>query len=1062
MHRVVRLGKVCHKQVLTCLSSRYGVGLCLAGVVLTLISAFQFGEVFIQWSKQKYAAQFSIFTDNVAATSFQERLCSPVPIDVVYTWVNGSDPILQRDLAELKYQMELEANRTAEAERTRKALERLRKEAQAVNASFHASSTSAIIKTSTPTPKTSTRPSTTPSANHTAPIQTTLPPITKLRSPLDDTLVFGNLMNSNLPLGGRTSAVQNAIAAACGPIVDLQLDALEVGGIVTFLSPESVQHCLHKSVDIHSANVTFRPAWHVGNHTFDGLHKLPLQFGLGPKLGYGVAAYKGAMLANIPPSLPSSLLQTELKRFGNVSRFTRSPGSDLAVINFAFRWPLIEALDAKVLRFHRSPEDNAWKIGHLPVPTQATKTNQTDQEAHPNAKFNYLVDIVAMIKVGEVPGITDAILADLVSGRAHGGHKDGEEELDEKHEGDELAASRFQDNSELQYSLRAIEKNAPWVRHIYIVTNGQIPSWLDLDHPRITLVTHDELFTNKSHLPTFSSPAIEAHLHRIPGLSKKFVYLNDDVLFGTQVWPDDFFTQAKGQKIYQAWPVPNCDEGCPSNWIGDNYCDLACNSSQCDWDGGDCLGKDSKVGGQANQWNGGGGVQAVLPYCSQGCADSWMGDRYCDRACNVAECGFDTGDCGLEPILEGSVELQLFPSDRYLSQAALFVKDKPPRSVYLNLTKTFGTNFTITEATHDNAEAIAAAVVNQPAKFMFLVFRENLNRTDAKITLAAKIPGQRNDTVLSFDLEIQTLQTVISPPSADKTGNVSLAANLTNAKIVNASTINHWQIPKDRTTPRPKSKTYFVPPVNTSSLPLEVQQKLQDLQADLDAGDLTKKGFAKYQYQLLLPFFNSSLPHLWLPQTTVAAKRNQTQAIPAAGNKTAADSEAESRAGKEKQEKQQAEQKDSVPEARRRRLLSWPVEGKRQMQVDTKDSETSSHHTRAAPPLHKIVKHSSHPPPTLSPQGQVVVHDQDTAPPLGGYVWRNGVRVRLEDLELSDWIANMKEKQLRLKDDLSRSVKEWEDKTGRRWHYQPDRELEMTKYKGFLPWEQTGELDIEQ
>ena len=48
----------------------------------------------------------------------------------------------------------------------------------------------------------------------------------------------------------------------------------------------------------------------------------------------------------------------------------------------------------------------------------------------------------------------------------------------------------LQDNSELQYSLRSVEKHAPWVRHIHIVTNGQIPSWLNLENPRISLVTH--------------------------------------------------------------------------------------------------------------------------------------------------------------------------------------------------------------------------------------------------------------------------------------------------------------------------------------------------------------------------------------------------------------------------------------------------------------------------------------------------------------------------------------------------------------------------------------------
>ena len=51
-------------------------------------------------------------------------------------------------------------------------------------------------------------------------------------------------------------------------------------------------------------------------------------------------------------------------------------------------------------------------------------------------------------------------------------------------EDDATSASRFQDNSELRFSLRSILQHAPWVRNIYIVTNGQIPNWLNMEHPR--------------------------------------------------------------------------------------------------------------------------------------------------------------------------------------------------------------------------------------------------------------------------------------------------------------------------------------------------------------------------------------------------------------------------------------------------------------------------------------------------------------------------------------------------------------------------------------------------
>ena len=34
-------------------------------------------------------------------------MCSPLPIDVVYTWVNGTDPVLLHNLAALKLEMEV-------------------------------------------------------------------------------------------------------------------------------------------------------------------------------------------------------------------------------------------------------------------------------------------------------------------------------------------------------------------------------------------------------------------------------------------------------------------------------------------------------------------------------------------------------------------------------------------------------------------------------------------------------------------------------------------------------------------------------------------------------------------------------------------------------------------------------------------------------------------------------------------------------------------------------------------------------------------------------------------
>jgi hypothetical protein len=102
-------------------------------------------------------------------------------------------------------------------------------------------------------------------------------------------------------------------------------------------------------------------------------------------------------------------------------------------------------------------------------------------------------------------------------------------------------ASRFADHDEVRFSLRSLEQFAPWVNHIWIVTAGQHPSWLDPNHPWITVVSHEQIWPDDEGLPTFNSHAIEACLHRIPGLAEHFLYLNDDMFFGRPVPPETFF-----------------------------------------------------------------------------------------------------------------------------------------------------------------------------------------------------------------------------------------------------------------------------------------------------------------------------------------------------------------------------------------------------------------------------------------------------------------------------------------------------------------------------------------
>jgi hypothetical protein len=112
----------------------------------------------------------------------------------------------------------------------------------------------------------------------------------------------------------------------------------------------------------------------------------------------------------------------------------------------------------------------------------------------------------------------------------------------------ETNASRYTSHDELKYSLRSLAMYAGFVRHIYLVTDGQKPRWLDDRAPGITVVDHRDIFPSGV-LPVFNSHAIETRLHHIPGLSEHYLYFNDDVFVGRRVSAEHFFHGSGLMKI---------------------------------------------------------------------------------------------------------------------------------------------------------------------------------------------------------------------------------------------------------------------------------------------------------------------------------------------------------------------------------------------------------------------------------------------------------------------------------------------------------------------------------
>lgn len=116
------------------------------------------------------------------------------------------------------------------------------------------------------------------------------------------------------------------------------------------------------------------------------------------------------------------------------------------------------------------------------------------------------------------------------------------------------AKGRFKNNDELKYALRSVEKFAPFFRKIFIVTDNQIPTWLNTNHPKITIIDHKDIIPQE-YLPTFNAYVIESFIHKIPNLSEHFVFANDDMFF-TAPCTESFFFDKHGNTIVYGKKTP--------------------------------------------------------------------------------------------------------------------------------------------------------------------------------------------------------------------------------------------------------------------------------------------------------------------------------------------------------------------------------------------------------------------------------------------------------------------------------------------------------------------------
>lgn len=102
----------------------------------------------------------------------------------------------------------------------------------------------------------------------------------------------------------------------------------------------------------------------------------------------------------------------------------------------------------------------------------------------------------------------------------------------------------FRDWGFLKYVLRGIDFNLKFIENVFLVVSSisQVPK--EINTEKIRVITHD-MFIPQKFLPTFNSNVIEAFLHKIPGLSEKFLYFNDDMIPILKCDESIFFTNGK-------------------------------------------------------------------------------------------------------------------------------------------------------------------------------------------------------------------------------------------------------------------------------------------------------------------------------------------------------------------------------------------------------------------------------------------------------------------------------------------------------------------------------------
>ena len=123
---------------------------------------------------------------------------------------------------------------------------------------------------------------------------------------------------------------------------------------------------------------------------------------------------------------------------------------------------------------------------------------------------------------------------------------------------DVAGRARLTSCREIVVAVASILRFAPFIKRIFIVTDGQDPAlgpFLAKHFPEnkvpVVIVDHNVIFEGyEGYLPVFNSMSIETMLWRIPDLSEDFLYLNDDYFLLAPVTEADVLSPEGKSLVY--------------------------------------------------------------------------------------------------------------------------------------------------------------------------------------------------------------------------------------------------------------------------------------------------------------------------------------------------------------------------------------------------------------------------------------------------------------------------------------------------------------------------------